>query len=219
MSLNSIIAANQPVPRPKKTKAGAKIAADLSALSSYQFGEGEVLAFDQALTNTGFVHLQAGPDLVQYEGQPLKLAAREYYKYAASEDDPTGALLTLKKTAALARWMERVLRVHSPVRTVVYEMPVVAGHRTESILLGAYALFEACRNTNRPEPICVNNQHAKRVIVGQVRGATKHDVKGAVNAFVPDWMRVGSTQPWNEHVIDATLLGMTWLYENRGDQA
>jgi Holliday junction resolvasome RuvABC endonuclease subunit len=175
-------------PRKAKAKRQPATLADLAY--------GSLLAFDQSLTNTGLAYIQHDPAGIS--------VLTEMYQQVV---DDAGHLGSLAKFRMLYDGLSRThwAKEH---HQVVYEQPVVQGHRTESILMGAGAVTLIWRSA---QPI--SNQHAKSVIVAN-HMATKAQVGAAVNALVPHHLG-----PWNEHTRDAVLLGLAYLYDAKQGEA
>jgi hypothetical protein len=177
------------------------------------FAVATVQAFDQSLNNTGVVILRS-------HGTGITLLA-------------TGMIRPFAKTTELQSWEGNYARaqdIHDGIvyhRTgyasmadaVVYERPPVHGKRTESIILAGREVHRATDG----KAIMVDNRHAKKVILGRAGSSknpvTKAHVKEAVEAYITPPEASGKTMPWNEHIRDACLLALAWLYDEKQRQA
>jgi len=165
--------------------------------------EGHVLAFDQTLSNTGMAW-------VINDKQGLR--AIDCANLKPPTDIYKGHEGSIRKGLWLQYTFQR-LRGECAGRNaqeIVYEQPAVMGYRIESSLMAAFALRLAW-----PTAEGIYNQHAKAIFLGSGQH-TKADVKACINSYIPNWQRTG---PWNEHVRDAVLLGMTYLYDQKKEQS
>lgn len=154
-----------------------------------------VLAFDQALANTGWALL--GP------GAPPEVLSMGTYR---PKEDGTGFDLSMRRAYKIyAEALGLIEAFHPDV--VVCEMPPIAKAtvmRPESSLMAAQAIHFAARMTDAPI-LMVNAQQAKRYITGSVR-SSKADTKKAVLAVYRGGLKSNRV---NEHVSDALALGLT----------
>ncbi|MFF7198225.1 hypothetical protein ACFZAM_31515 [Streptomyces sp. NPDC008079] len=173
------------------------------------FRPGTVLAFDQTLANTGWA-------LLQHLGEDgIRLLD------AGMIRPPVNGLTSHEDSYARAKFIgDCALRVIDAYflpagpREVVYERPSMEGRRTESALLAGLEIYRASNAT----ATAVSNRHAKAVIVGRAGTnadpVTKAHVKAAVEHYVSPSRFMGPGDfPWNEHVRDAVMLGLTRMYD------
>lgn len=179
-------------------------------LSDFYSEPGQVLCFDQTVTNTGVAILRYDPDC--FPGLVVD--------YTAMLRPPKDDLKSHEATYARARAVHRQIEAEvakfriyaSNPRKIIGERPAVTGHRTESCFLAGYALSHATGG----QAELVSNIHAKAVLLGpKAKGApawTKADVKRAVEHYVlpPD-----PGMPWNEHVRDAIMLGLAHMFDEK----
>lgn len=165
--------------------------------------QGHVLAFDQTLSNTGMawvINDEQGLRAIDCKNLVQTTTAR-------------GHESSIRKALLLHNTLRFDVRESIPglnAQAVVYEQPPVMGYRIESSLMAALAVRMVWH-----EAIGVSNQHAKAIFLGSGQH-TKADVKACINDYIPNFMRTG---PWNEHVRDAVLLGMTYLYDQKKEAA
>jgi hypothetical protein len=177
------------------------------------FAVATVQAFDQSLNNTGVV-------LLRSSGEGIVLLA-------------TGMIRPSEEATAQDSWEGNYARaedIHKGVayhRTgyarmadaVLYERPPVHGKRTESIILAGREVHRATGGA----AVMVDNRHAKKIIIGRAGSSqnpvTKAHVKEAVERYITPPERSGKTLPWNEHIRDACLLALAWLYDEKQRQA
>lgn len=166
------------------------------------FQHGEVVAFDQSIANTGWVHLVSGQQGVH---------VRECGSLAVPPDGfPKGHEGTLLRADTLGLMVDDVLR-RLPVTTVVHETPPIATGRMarpESSLVSAAIIRQIARRHGH-EVVMVSNQHSKKVLVDN-GNATKPEWHRALERL--PWHHTGS-RPTNEGQRDAMCLGLTWLIE------
>lgn len=165
------------------------------------FAHGLVQSYDQSLSNTGVVLLRASPvgihllaaQMIRPRGTDAKSIEGSYARADGIEDGIRRSRTGLAASAD----------------AVVYERTPVKGQRIESILLAGREIHRATQG----RAVMVDNRHAKAVIVGRAgtraHPVTKADVKEAVERYVTP----NDTMPWNEHIRDAVMLGLTWLHD------
>ena len=162
---------------------------------------GHVLAFDQTLSNTGMAWvINDKQGLRAIDCANLKPPSGDYKGHEGS----------IRKGLWLQSTFVRLRGECRNAQEIVYEQPAVMGYRIESSLMAAMALRLAW-----PTAVGIYNQHAKAVFLGTGQH-TKADVKECINSYIPNWQRTG---PWNEHVRDAVLLGLTYLYDLKKEQS
>lgn len=166
------------------------------------FQVGEVMAFDQSIANTGWVHLTYD----RREG----LVVRSCGSLALPPDGyPKGHEGTLLRADDLGDLVESLLKV--PVTTVVHETPpVMIGKmaRPESSLVSAAVIRQVARRQGH-QIVMVSNQHSKKILTGN-GNADKKMWHQAIERF--DWSHRGQW-PTNEGQRDAMCLALTFLIE------
>lgn len=173
-------------------------------LAPGDFAHGLVQAYDQSLTNTGVVLLKSN--------------ALGIHLLAAAMLRPPADVLAIKGHEGNNARAEALYTKIQLARTgfaanaeaTLYERPPVSGRRTESIAMAGREIDRATLG----KAIMIDNRHAKSVICGTAgsRGnkVTKNDVKQAVERYV---LPSGTATPWNEHIRDAVLIGLAYLYD------
>ncbi|MEU6362235.1 hypothetical protein [Streptomyces albidoflavus] len=173
------------------------------------FAHGTVQAFDQSLSNTGVA-------LVKSNESGIHLLATAMIR-------PPADVQALKSTegnyaradSLYAGLLRARTGMAANVDGIAYERPPVKGMRVDSIVLAGREVHRATHG----RAVLVDNRHAKAVIVG--RAGTKADpvtkahVKEAVERYVTPPAERGLVMPWNEHVRDAVMLALTWLYDEK----
>lgn len=164
------------------------------------FASGHVLAFDQSLSATGWVRLWSSPD----SGLRV-LAAGSVLLHA--KDFPAGSEGSLRKAVDLHGRMAGVCKDWLwPETVLVHEAPPAGGamSRPESSLMAALSLRLAAGR----EPVVVQNQHSKKVLVNNAN-ATKKQWHTALDAISIE----GRNLVRNEGERDALCLALTYLYD------
>jgi hypothetical protein len=173
------------------------------------FAFGTVQAYDQALANTGVVLVKSNESGIHLLATailrpPADVQAIKSHEgnFARAESLYAGVCRARTGFAANAD-------------AVVYERPPVSGMRTESITLAGREIHRSTLG----RAVMVDNRHAKSVIVGHAGSkknpVTKAHVKEAVERYVTPPADQGKTMPWNEHVRDAVLLALAYLFDLR----
>ncbi|MGW9067859.1 hypothetical protein ACWGQT_00205 [Streptomyces yangpuensis] len=176
------------------------------------FAHGLVQAYDQSLVNTGSV-------IIRSNNLGIHLLAAQMIR-------PPADVQAIKSTEGNYAKADSVLEGVTRARTglaatadaVVYERPPVRGQRVDSITLAGREVHRATHG----RAIMVDNRHAKKIIIG--RAGTKQDpvtkahVKEAVERYITPPPR-GSLMPWNEHIRDAVMLALCWLYDQKQNGA
>lgn len=166
----------------------------------------KVLAFDQTLRNTGYVLL-----VDELEGPVIKLSGM-----IQPEGDSRGSFIdTYARGLHLFESVRELLgSIVDLVDEVVIEMPPVGrAFRSESSLIAGQMIFAAVKKSWSVEPILVSNLSMKSKLLSPKERSTKptkSDVKRAVESYVER-----PSGRWNEHVVDATALGLTRLIKER----
>ena len=171
---------------------------------SIKFADGRVLAFDQTLGNTGISLIEV------LEGKP---AVCDTWHIKRPADGLTGFQATFSRAEYLRHRLGEILTWSIDLESldfVVYEMPAVMGYRTESSLLAAYVLQTLATDLMIETPmVMVSNQHAKKVVLGNARIGKKE-----VRPLIENLIEIPKlNHPWNEHVADATMLGLAHLHD------
>lgn len=175
------------------------------------FKHGKVLCFDQTLSKTGWSLLHRDETGLSIPFTGLLLAP---------EPDHRGFEQTLRKSISMKHQMEEVVGTMGlDVDAIVHEMPAVVGYRTESSLCAAQALWSVCDDFNRNGSfvkagplVMISKQRAYRLLVGSKDTSSKTKVTETVNRLI-DPERRKNVRRWNQDVHDATLLGLTHLYD------
>lgn len=167
------------------------------------FANGVVLAFDQAVAHTGYAVVRVHNDGIELleKGQIQEPAIPGLKGWTDTLQRATNLALELEPI--VMRWRSCVLPLE-----VVYEMPSVKGMRVDSALLGGLAVTTVAARYALP---ChgVETQHAKVVLTGDRRSEKRH-MKDAVLRYID---KPGS--PFNEHIVDAIGLALTYLYDRQ----
>ena len=169
-----------------------------------------VVAFDQALDNTG---------VVTYDGTSV---AAWTIRSPKESKELTGHSRTYARSVALQRRVIDVLEtLGSDNRTVVvlYEAPASAGRlsRPESSLLGGHCVEWACAvledHPDLGELVLhrISGQRAKSVVTGNSR-ADKAEVREALKATYSPAQHGACT---NDHERDALALIVTWIGDKK----
>lgn len=191
--MNDTLAVIQQFAADKKKRTKPKSTFVLKTLDDFR--EGTWLCFDQTIGNTGWALLRTAPGLVR---------VMEAGMVRAPEGRTNGPQGTLEAVKPLVKEYGRLLGLYR-ADGIVYELPAVAGQRTESSLVAAACLQAAHLHHAVTTPLAVMaRQRAASWITGH-RDATKQQSSAAVDALVGIWR---PQRPWNEHVRDAVLLGL-----------
>ncbi|MFD8650690.1 hypothetical protein [Streptomyces mirabilis] len=178
-------------------------------LAPGDFAYGTVQAFDQALANTGTAVVKSNEAGIHLLFTALLRPPADVQEIQSHEGNYARADSLY---AGVCRYRTGFA---ANVDAVVYERPPVSGMRTESITLAGREIHRATNG----KAILVDNRHAKSVIVGTAGSGknkvTKAHVKAAVERYVIPPAAQGKTMPWNEHVRDAVMLALTWLYDEK----
>lgn len=159
------------------------------------FREGVWLCFDQTIGNTGWVLLKTAPGLVR---------VMEAGSYSAPQGRTPGPEGTIQAVKPLIKEFGRILGQYR-ADAILYELPAVAGKRTESSLVAAACLQAAHLHHAVTTPLVVMpRQRAANRLVGNA-DANKQETSALVNELVGIWR---PQRPWNEHTRDAVLLGL-----------
>jgi len=160
--------------------------------------ERPVLAFDQSLSNCGWVALAiiGGRVVVYNKGTVRPVVAAK------------GFSRTWNKAYKLRQDLKVILSWY-PGYEVVYENPAVHGHRLESSLLASQVLYDLTERKGHH----IDAQHACKVLCGAPMRSEER--KQAIKTAVARYIRDSETRHWNEHQRDAAALGLTHLYDLR----
>lgn len=166
-----------------------------------------VLAFDQTTTNTGVA-------VVNVDWNGIKVEVGELI--GPVESGSVGFTGNYDKALEMGKRIGQTMMLLSPgVDSVVFEMPVIHGHRTESILLAGLTVRQAIDVYGRGISWgMVSTRSMHSVIVPPDRRGdgfkSKQEVARALDELIPEESRAGLTR-WNEHVRDAVGLALTYL--------
>lgn len=137
-----------------------------------KFGNGEVLAFDQTLTKTGWALVKSGTGKITVpECGVLRPPKAETQGF---EDNYARALWLYDEMLNL------IVRYNPFI--IVQEMPAVGGYRTDSSLMAGLSLRIAAQGCGKTV-FMISQQTAKKLATGNAK-AEKRDVKKAVEARV-----------------------------------
>lgn len=174
------------------------------------FEPGEVLAFDQSLANTGWVHLVFGLNGV--------FRVVDAGSFGTDETKARGVTQTLLRAEEHHGIVFSLMAQKFPAATanqsslkVAYETPPVGGRmsRPESSLTSAVAIRIAARQYGC-SAIQVGSQSAKKMICGN-GNAEKKDAHAALSRVAGSGFITGYGAITNEAKRDALLVGMTAL--------
>lgn len=164
-------------------------------------GMGVVLAFDQTLTNTGWavVQVTATQVLVPHRGTLKASTALKGHEE------------TMDKAHLMRCAIAQIVNLHTYMgMSVVCERPSVGGYRTESSLIAATSVWDACVEVIEEPPVMVSNVHMKAVLCEPGKRETKAHITEALDRHLDTRGR-----DWNEHMRDAVALGLTYLHDIR----
>ncbi len=164
-----------------------------------------ILALDQTLSNTGYVNFRIS--LFGDDGPSVEVIKKGVIK-------PTTELKSFhgnfEKGNILAEEFSSLL-CYTPCKIVLYEMPAVVGHRTDSSLLAAFAIQREADRHKIPAKM-ISAQHVRRALGGP-GCKDKKALKDALKVYLED----SSSRGWNEHTRDALGIGLTGALELKGD--
>jgi hypothetical protein len=159
-----------------------------------------ILAFDQSLTNTGWVRFYVHRSrLVVLDRGTLKIAV-------ASK----GHTSTMDKADILKRRLE-ASRGGWSYDLVVGEVTPVVGYRLESSLMAGYVLRQVF-----PDVHFVSRQAALALLLPPDKRFEKKHSNEVKERYV-SYADNQAPGRWNEHERDALMLGLTWLYQIQRD--
>jgi Holliday junction resolvasome RuvABC endonuclease subunit len=172
--------------------------------------KGVLLAFDQSLSNTGYVVLDnQSPNFMDAQ---LKFMTTGMLK---ARDDVKGHEKVLDRAMDLFWEVQDTCRQWRPT-WVTFETPPVGGRmsRPESSLLGAHSIRLAALIENPFVKVqMVSRQAAAKRWTGN-GNADKKVVRAALKTLL-DYHQIKKPEgPWNEHVVDALSLGL-WFMEGK----
>lgn len=174
--------------------------------------KGVLLAFDQSLSNTGYVVLDSqSPHFMDTE---MKFMATGMLK---ARDDVKGHEKVLDRAMDLFWEVQDVCRQWRPT-WVTFETPPVGGRmsRPESSLLGAHSIRLAAIIENPfVKAVMVSRQKAAKRWTGN-GNADKKVVRAALEALLVYHHIEKPEGPWNEHVVDALSLALLFMEGNDG---
>jgi Holliday junction resolvasome RuvABC endonuclease subunit len=139
------------------------------------------LGVDQALGNAGWVLLE---DEVALASGVIQTEPSNY----------KGVLDSLYRAQEMAVWFLGLLEETTP-DAVACEYPAVRGHRTESSLLAASALFQSVRVMGPGSVTVVNAQQVRK----HFAVVDKAGLKEVLSARIDH----SSCNQWNQHITDA----------------
>lgn len=165
---------------------------------------GPVLAFDQALANTGWAFLIPSYPHVIDRGV-----------LHSTPGERQGMEDNLSRAVELEEQIDALMLPYSEAGglLVAHEAPAVMGYRVESSLLVALAVRIVARRQGC-RVVMVQAQHAKARMTGNAN-ATKPEIKVALEEMWPHLNQQG-WGPWNADVRDAVIVGINAM-EQPGD--
>lgn len=158
-----------------------------------------VVAFDQSLSNTGWVDFQMTSTgvLMVYRRGTIR-----------SNVETKGHIGTMDKADSLKR---ALMGESAPTYArIVGEVTPVMGHRLESSLLAGYVLRQVY-----PDVEFISRQTALALLLPLDQRKEKKHSREVLNRYASaDASGVFSERamPWNEHQRDALMLGLTYLH-------
>jgi Holliday junction resolvasome RuvABC endonuclease subunit len=174
--------------------------------------KGVLLAFDQSLSNTGYVVLDnQSPNFMDAQ---LKFMTTGMLK---ARDDVKGHEKVLDRAMDLFWEVQDTCRQWRPT-WVTFETPPVGGRmsRPESSLLGAHSIRLAALIENPFVKVqMVSRQAAAKRWTGN-GNADKKVVRAALEALLAYHQIEKPQGPWNEHVVDALSLGLLFMEAKDG---
>jgi Holliday junction resolvasome RuvABC endonuclease subunit len=169
--------------------------------------QGKIIAFDQSLSNTGYVVLDTSSPT--FHIGPLKLMTTGMLK---AKNDLKGHENTLFRGMDLFWEIQDVCRQWRP-DSVIFETPPVGGRmaRPESSLLAALSLRLAAIIENPfVKLVMISRQQAAKRWTGN-GNADKRVVRAALDQVLTTHEIARCDGPWNEHVYDALSLGLLYM--------
>lgn len=157
-----------------------------------------VLSFDQTLRRTGFVLLEASQGQVHVHQRGTARLASELKGFEE----------TLDLADSLWIWLECEYFGDVTGADIVYEMPAVAGHRTESSLLAAYVVRDWAQRRYRTKGRMIPVQQSRTILGGSAARNDKKLGHQALARYIPQ----SASRTWNEHQRDAAVNGLAYLY-------
>lgn len=161
----------------------------------------DILSFDQALANTGWVWIvhKGGGEYMLQTGMLIP-----------PEMNVKGNELSLRRGNWLFDQIFWMVIEGSPDVVLHEEPPVARGRmsRPESSLLAALAI----RNAAGPKAVAVSAQKAKKRFAGDPNADKRLVRKGLLSVFPP----AATLKPLNEHIIDALALALVWIENTYG---
>jgi Holliday junction resolvasome RuvABC endonuclease subunit len=160
-----------------------------------------IQAFDQTLTNTGYVQVEVGewdppingPGVRIWDTQTIRPKPDPFLRSFAEKFD---------RQYQLAAELTKIIECTDPV---VFEMPAVHGFETESSLLAGSAIYDVAMENQGKRPTMVSKNHVGSVLCNDPK-AKKPEIKKALMRYLPE-------VAGNEHTRDALAIGLTYLYD------
>lgn len=157
-----------------------------------------VQAFDQTLTNTGYVELMIVGGEVRVAGRltirPKPPKELDSFAYA------------FEQASLLGDEVDDLLMCSSEV---VFEMPAVSGFRIDSSKMAGQVIYDRVRESRLGyKAVMISKNHAASILTGDPY-ADKNEIRKAIARYLPE----SDTRRWNEHQRDALALGLAHLYD------
>lgn len=169
---------------------------------------GQVLAFDQTFSKTGWV-------LLSNTEHGFDVVAKGFIQEPPIPDESQKFRDILQRTEWMGERIHRALVdcLHTlPGLHVVHEAPILHGNRIEASLLGAVKVWEACKAEEISKPGIVENRRMLTVLVPpgeRVNQTGKSHIRRALAHLVD------TSTGWNEHNRDALALALTYLIDKK----
>lgn len=162
-----------------------------------------LLAFDPALSKTGWVHL----DTNRSRSGAVQFIARNKGTLRV-RTEARGYLGTYDKASRMRNLITEVIwrenPSYFPPADIRWEAPAVRGHRTESSLIAGFLVYEACNGTG----MAVSANHASKLLTGSARH-DKKQIREAVARYVPE----AAGREWTQDECDALAIALTSCHD------
>lgn len=157
-----------------------------------------VQAFDQTLTNIGYVQFMIIKGEVRVADhrtiRPKPSKGLDSFTYG------------YEQASLLGDEVDDLLLCSSEV---VFEMPAVTGYRIDSSKMAGQAIYDRVHASRfHYKAVMVSKNHAATILTGN-KDAGKPEMAEAVARYAPETV----SRKWNEHQRDALALGLAHLYD------
>lgn len=170
---------------------------------------GMMVAFDQSLSNTGFL-------IVKFSVDGAHVVSETGMIRTETPASLRGHAANLSRSTAVFRQVVELLEGECPDMVLVETPPVGPKmSRPESSLLAADAVFHAVESVNREHHTQIGYglgaaQRAKKFLTGKAN-ADKKAIRDPVLHFLPD---LKNYSPLNEHIYDAAAIALTYAKDH-----